>query len=58
MLILTLRFIIRMRTVGFRGMQGDDLFAIFVTFLYTIDAVTVHKVCTYGLVGVPYTPVC
>ncbi|VUC29857.1 unnamed protein product [Clonostachys rosea] len=43
-LILVLRHIIRARSVGFKGLQGDDYFAMLVLALYTIDAVTVHNV--------------
>lgn len=46
-LILVLRHVIRARSVGFKGLQGDDYFAMLVLALYTIDAVTVHNVCKY-----------
>lgn len=41
-----LRFFIRLRTVGFSQLKGDDAFALLVVAFYTIDAVTVHNVCT------------
>ncbi|KAK9422149.1 hypothetical protein SUNI508_05157 [Seiridium unicorne] len=44
MTVLTLRFLVRLKTVGIRGLQGDDLFALLVVFMYTIDAVTVTLV--------------
>lgn len=47
MVILALRFAIRIKTVGLRGMQWDDLFAFLVVVFYTIDAATVHIVCKY-----------
>lgn len=43
--ILALRFAVRFKTVGFRGLQMDDLFAFIVLIMYTCDAVTVHRVC-------------
>lgn len=46
MLVLMLRFFIRLRTVGFSQLKGDDAFALLVVAFYTIDAVTVHNVCT------------
>lgn len=39
----------RLRTVGFRGLQMDDLFAFVVLIMYTCDAATVHLVCTSRL---------
>ncbi|KAI0019298.1 hypothetical protein F4780DRAFT_793384 [Xylariomycetidae sp. FL0641] len=40
--ILFLRFAVRLKTVGLRGMQGDDLFALLTLAMYTMDAATVH----------------
>jgi hypothetical protein len=45
MLILLLRFAVRLKTVGVKGLQGDDAFALLVIAFYTIDATTVHNVC-------------
>ncbi|KAH8893942.1 hypothetical protein GQ53DRAFT_793407 [Thozetella sp. PMI_491] len=39
--ILFLRFAVRIRTVGIRGLQGDDFFAVLVLAFYTMDAATV-----------------
>lgn len=47
MTILIVRFAVRFKTVGFRGMQLDDLFAFLVMVMYTCDAVTVHLVCEF-----------
>lgn len=44
-LVLTLRFFVRLRTVGFMGLKGDDIFAALVLLFYTMDAATVHVVC-------------
>ncbi|KXJ88019.1 hypothetical protein Micbo1qcDRAFT_111613, partial [Microdochium bolleyi] len=48
MVILALRFAIRWKTVGLRGMQWDDMFALLVVVFYTIDAATVHIVYYAG----------
>ncbi|ETS79867.1 hypothetical protein PFICI_07396 [Pestalotiopsis fici W106-1] len=40
-LVFVARFAVRLKTVGFRGFQGDDLFAILLILLYTGDAVLV-----------------
>lgn len=48
MTVLTLRFAIRFRTVGIRGLKWDDMFALLVVVFYTIDAATVDIVCTYS----------
>lgn len=45
MLLLLLRFAVRIKTVGIRGFQGDDFFALGVIAMYTCDAATVHIVC-------------
>lgn len=47
MIVLILRFVVRFRSVGIKGLQGDDLFAFIVAILYTVDAATVHIVCKY-----------
>ncbi|KAI0167778.1 hypothetical protein BJ166DRAFT_240678 [Pestalotiopsis sp. NC0098] len=47
-LVLTLRFFVRLRTVGFMGMKGDDIFAALVLLFYTMDAATVHVVYYAG----------
>lgn len=39
--IFTVRFIVRLRTVGLRGFQGDDYMALVVLACYTADAITV-----------------
>ncbi|KAK7193338.1 uncharacterized protein CC84DRAFT_1255281 [Paraphaeosphaeria sporulosa] len=39
--IITLRYIARIRSVGFRGFQGDDYIAIVSLALYTADAILV-----------------
>ncbi|KAH9818180.1 hypothetical protein Tdes44962_MAKER05374 [Teratosphaeria destructans] len=43
LLVLGLRFAVRIRSVGFKGWQGDDYMAIVVIFCYTADAVTVTE---------------
>lgn len=50
MSILILRFAVRLRTVGVRGFQLDDLFSFLVVIMYTCDAVTVHLVCKCNMV--------
>ncbi|KAI0478651.1 hypothetical protein GGR56DRAFT_332227 [Xylariaceae sp. FL0804] len=40
--LLLTRFAVRIKTVGFRGLQGDDLFALLTLAMYTMDAATVH----------------
>lgn len=47
--ILVMRFAVRLKAVGIRGLQGDDAFAFLVLVMYTIDAITVHLVCKYFL---------
>ncbi|ETS79912.1 hypothetical protein PFICI_07441 [Pestalotiopsis fici W106-1] len=47
-LLLTLRFFVRVKTVGFMGMRGDDFFALLVLIFYTLDAATVHVVYYAG----------
>lgn len=43
--VLLLRFAIRIKTVGFKGFQGDDYMSILVLALFTMDAATVHIIC-------------
>ncbi|KAI1860683.1 uncharacterized protein JN550_011408 [Neoarthrinium moseri] len=47
-LVLFARFAVRIKTVGLRGLQGDDLFALIIVFMYTGDAVLVHLVYLLG----------
>jgi hypothetical protein len=47
MAILSLRFAVRIKTVGLFGLQLEDLFAGLVMIMYTCDAATVHLVCKY-----------
>lgn len=46
--ILLLRFYTRIKSVGFRGLQGDDYFSILVIVFWTMDAVTVHIIYHVG----------
>ncbi|KAH9884075.1 hypothetical protein F4778DRAFT_800406 [Xylariomycetidae sp. FL2044] len=48
MSILLLRFAVRLKTVGLRGLQGDDLFALITAAMYTMDAATVHIIYYAG----------
>ncbi|KAH6649021.1 hypothetical protein BKA67DRAFT_379552 [Truncatella angustata] len=48
MAVLILRFVVRFKSVGMRGMQGDDFFALLVALFYTLDAATVHIVYYAG----------
>lgn len=43
-----MRFLTRIKTVGFRGFQGDDYFSILVLLFWTMDAVTVHIIYFVG----------
>jgi hypothetical protein len=43
--VLLLRFATRIKTVGFKGFQGDDYFSILTLGLFTIDAATVNIIC-------------
>ena len=45
MAVLFMRFAVRLRTVGIRGLQWDDFFAFLVMIMYSCDAATVHLVC-------------
>ncbi|KAG8668271.1 hypothetical protein FPOAC2_07562 [Fusarium poae] len=46
--IIFARFAVRFKTVGIRGLQGDDLFSILVLLFYTVDAFTVHLIYYLG----------
>ncbi|KAH7311444.1 hypothetical protein B0I35DRAFT_514219 [Stachybotrys elegans] len=48
MAILFLRLGVRLKTVGIRGLQLEDLFAFLVMIMYTCDAATVHLVYLMG----------
>ncbi|KXL43633.1 hypothetical protein M433DRAFT_43595, partial [Acidomyces richmondensis BFW] len=54
-LVLVLRFIVRLRTVGIRKFEGDDYLVILVLLCYTADAVTVTLTYLNGS-NVDYTP--
>ncbi|KPM40561.1 hypothetical protein AK830_g5978 [Neonectria ditissima] len=43
-IVLLARFGVRLKTVGWRGFQGDDLFSAFVLVFYAMDAFTVHLI--------------
>lgn len=45
--ILFTRFAVRFKTVGLRGLQGDDFFSLLVLLFYTVDAFTVHMICMH-----------
>ncbi|TVY33395.1 hypothetical protein LSUB1_G007291 [Lachnellula subtilissima] len=47
-LVLLTRFATRIKTVGFKGFQGDDYMSILVLALFTVDAATVHIVYYSG----------
>ncbi|KAH7129166.1 hypothetical protein EDB81DRAFT_907114 [Dactylonectria macrodidyma] len=47
-IVLLSRFAIRVKTVGWRGFQGDDLFSVFVLIFYAMDAFTVHLIYFLG----------
>jgi hypothetical protein len=46
-LILFLRFVVRLKTVGVRGFQGDDYFSMLVVIFFTFDAALVHLCCKH-----------
>ncbi|CEI68032.1 hypothetical protein FVEN_g7698 [Fusarium venenatum] len=46
--IIFARFAVRFKTVGIRGLQGDDFFSILVLLFYTVDAFTVHLIYYLG----------
>ncbi|KAF7516275.1 hypothetical protein G7054_g14222 [Neopestalotiopsis clavispora] len=50
MTILVLRLVVRLVSVGWRGLRGDDIFAAIVMIMYTCDAATVHLVLTTNIV--------
>ncbi|KAF5530928.1 integral membrane protein PTH11 [Fusarium mexicanum] len=47
-LILFTRFAVRFKTVGWRGLQGDDFFSVLVLIFYAVDAFTVHLIYYLG----------
>ncbi|KAF4468117.1 integral membrane [Fusarium albosuccineum] len=47
-LILLTRFAVRFKTVGLRGLQGDDFFSVLVLIFYAMDAFTVHLIYFLG----------
>jgi len=47
-LVLLTRFATRMKTVGFKGFQGDDYMSILVLALFTVDAATVQIIYYSG----------
>ncbi|KAF5561187.1 integral membrane protein PTH11 [Fusarium phyllophilum] len=47
-LILFSRFAVRFKTVGWRGLQGDDFFSALVLIFYAVDAFTVHLIYYLG----------
>ncbi|KAF4473821.1 hypothetical protein FAGAP_12848 [Fusarium agapanthi] len=47
-LILFARFAVRFKTVGWRGLQGDDFFSVLVLIFYAVDAFTVHLIYYLG----------
>lgn len=47
-LVFALRFLVRLRAVGIRGLQGDDYMAIVVLCCYVVDAVTVTMCYNWG----------
>lgn len=44
-IILLTRFAVRIKTVGWRGLRGDDFFSFLVMIFYAADAITVHLIC-------------
>ncbi|KUJ21838.1 uncharacterized protein LY89DRAFT_385616 [Mollisia scopiformis] len=46
--VILLRFFARIRTVGFRGFQGDDYMSILTLAMFTMDAATVHIIYYTG----------
>ncbi|KAL2862796.1 uncharacterized protein BJX67DRAFT_289505 [Aspergillus lucknowensis] len=47
-LIILLRFFVRARLVGLRGLKGDDYMIVMVLGLFTLDAVLVHQLAHLG----------
>ncbi|KAF4443333.1 hypothetical protein FACUT_1390 [Fusarium acutatum] len=47
-LVLFARFAVRFKTVGWRGLQGDDFFSVLVLIFYAVDAFTVHLIYYLG----------
>jgi len=48
MIVFVLRFAVRSKTVGLRGLQWDDMFAALAVIFLTLDAATVHIVYFAG----------
>ncbi|KAL3424667.1 hypothetical protein PVAG01_03948 [Phlyctema vagabunda] len=46
--VVLLRFAVRIKTIGFKGFQGDDFMTILVLAFFTMDAVTVHIIYFTG----------
>ncbi|KAF7557552.1 hypothetical protein G7Z17_g570 [Cylindrodendrum hubeiense] len=46
--IIFMRFGVRLKTVGWRGFQGDDFFSALVLLFYAIDAAVVHLIYFLG----------
>lgn len=49
-----LRFAVRLRTVGVRGFQGDDIMSVLILLCYTVDAIAT-TVCYLEGTNVDYT---
>ncbi|KAL4727780.1 hypothetical protein ACLX1H_004469 [Fusarium chlamydosporum] len=47
-IILLTRFAVRIKTVGWRGLRGDDFFSFLVMIFYAADAITVHLIYYLG----------
>ena len=45
--IMLVRYCVRIRTVGFRGLQGDDAMVLFTIAFTILDASTVTIACEY-----------
>jgi len=48
MLVFFIRSMVRLRTVGFRGLQGDDAFALVAAIVYTACTVATYFVYHLG----------
>ncbi|KAF5643193.1 integral membrane protein PTH11 [Fusarium sp. NRRL 52700] len=55
-LILFARFAVRFKTVGWRGLQGDDFFSVLVLIFYAVDAFTVHLICKTPCLAFSHLP--
>ncbi|GME64489.1 Mg2+ transporter zinc transport protein [Neofusicoccum parvum] len=47
-IIFAMRFTVRLRTVGIKGLSGDDYFALAAWLFYTVDAVVVDRAYNLG----------